>query len=79
MRHKTAPPVAEVPQARFASDDFAYYLRLNKAAPYWHEPITNLGVTQGSGPMMFFVGTMGDAASQSQALYGPILARQTPG
>lgn len=64
-KHGTPPPVVSSTQprkVRFASDNFNYNLTLDKSAPYWHEPVANLGVTLGSGPMMFFVGTMGNAA-----------------
>ncbi len=52
-------PVSTPHKVRFASDDFNYDLRLNKTAPYWHSPIRNQGVTLGSGPMMFEVGSYG--------------------
>jgi len=54
-------PVSTPHKGRFVSDDFNYDLTLNKQAPYWHETLGNLGVVLGSGPMMFFVGTMGQA------------------
>lgn len=60
---------------RFASDNFNYNLTLDKSAPYWHEPLANLGVVLGSGPMMFFVGTMGFANNSAM---GAAASRMTP-
>ena len=61
----TPPPVSTPNRVRFASDNFNYDLTLNKTAPYLHNPVANRGVVLGSGPMMFFVGTMGFAADGS--------------
>ena len=65
--HRGMPaPVTTPEKPRFASTNFAYDLTLDKTAPFWHLPIANAGVTLGSGPMMFFVGTMGDVGSQAR-------------
>lgn len=69
-RKAEAQRVAVVPKARFASDDFAYYLRLYKAPGIVPPPEGNFDVTLGSGPMMFEVGSYGNAQAQIQALYG---------
>lgn len=62
-RHKKTLPATDpgdsVARPRFASQDFIWHYRINKVAPYYHNPVANLGVDQGSGPMLFYVGSMG--------------------
>lgn len=67
MRRYSAPsgqskapvPSEIINRPRFAAANFAWQYALNKAAPFWHNPLANLGVTQGSSGMLFQVGTSG--------------------
>lgn len=77
-RKPSTPPPTTVPnRIRFASDNFNYDLTLDKQAPYLHNPVANLGVHLGSGPMMFFVGSMGDATAALQA-QAQLAAKMSP-
>jgi hypothetical protein len=74
MRRARTPDVETV-RSRFASDEFLQNYALDKSAPFWHEPVANLGVMQGAinplsgeSGMLFFVGTMGNAATALQTL-----------
>ena len=70
----TPAPVGFRPRPRFVSDIFNWDIYLNMNAPYLHNPVANLGVTQGSHPMLFEVGSYGDASKQLQAQFAAINA-----
>lgn len=67
MRHYKTPsgqskqpiPSEVTNRPRFAAQQFMWKYMINKAAPFWHNPIANLGVTQGSSGMLFEVSTSG--------------------
>ena len=69
--------VGVVPKSRFTSDNFAYYLKLNLSPGMIPPPEGNFGVTLGSSGMLFEVGSMGNAAAQLNAMYGPAVKNIT--